>query len=221
MVELTAEYIFAIHKEIEETFPTVQKGIDKPGLVEAIVERPSQLLFGKLEPFDNIFTKAASLMEAIIRLHPFTDGNKRTGLLAAFAYLYVNGYYLAIPLDAVRFTVRIASEENPDQEKITQLINEIAQWLKYRTGKNDNDFLGKAVIYSFLPIMGLIILSKIGFKKYVKKKLDYWFSVKEHPEYEKEMGNIVSFLIGKVKRTYDEVIQRREDEKRKKKKQLK
>ncbi|MGI0075743.1 MAG: hypothetical protein ACREA5_07360, partial [Nitrosotalea sp.] len=70
---------------------------------------------------------------------------------------------------------------------------------------------------SFLPIIGLLILNKIGFKKYVKRKLDYWFSVKEHPEYEKEIGNIASFLIGKVKRTYDEVMQRRVDEKHKKK----
>src|SRR5579872_3846395 len=136
MTDLPPDIIKRIHDVVEQTFPTVTKGIKDKGLVDAAAQRPN-ITIGNHSPFDDIYSKAASLMEAVIRWHPFIDGNKRTGLLSAFLYLYVNGHYLAIPLDAVRFTVRIADNRNQEWEETKKIIDEIAKWLKEHTGNDD------------------------------------------------------------------------------------
>ena len=40
----------------------------------------------------SVFDLAAAYCLGIIRNHPFVDGNKRAGLLAANAFLHLNGY---------------------------------------------------------------------------------------------------------------------------------
>jgi death-on-curing protein len=81
-------------------------------MLDAIAARPNQIIYGHI-PFDNTFMKCASLLEGIIRWHPFTDGNKRTGLLTAISYLEINGYMLATPLDAIAFAVSVAEGRQP------------------------------------------------------------------------------------------------------------
>jgi death on curing protein len=71
-------------------------GVRDKGVLEAAVARPWAAYGGK-ELFPTLFDKAAALMEAVIRRHPFVDGNKRTGLLAGAALLYLAGYDLAAP----------------------------------------------------------------------------------------------------------------------------
>jgi death-on-curing protein len=220
MTDLTPDLIKQIHNVVEQTFPTVTRGIKDKGLIEAAAQRPN-LVLGNYTPFDDLYTKAASIMEAITRWHPFIDGNKRTGLLAAFLYLYGNGRYLAIPLDAVRFTVKIAENQNREWEDTKKLIDEIAKWLKEHTGENDNDFVIKALRYSFLPSLKLWLMSKFGFKKRAQKKLEYWFAVDVHEDYAKEIGNISNFLMDIMNRSMKEVLEKRKVEKQLKKQQSK
>jgi death on curing protein len=86
--DLTYDEIVNIHLEIEARFsPNIHKGIQNPGLLESIAKRPSQGSYYYHVPFPDIYSKCASLMEAIIQWHPFFDGNKRTGLAVAFAYM--------------------------------------------------------------------------------------------------------------------------------------
>ena len=66
----------------------------------------------------------------------FHDRNKRTGLLCAFFYLYTNQHYLAIPIDAVGFTQKIAATKSLEQDDIDKLIDEIETWLKKYTAKD-------------------------------------------------------------------------------------
>ena len=194
VVSLTADDIRLIHSVVEEQFPSVVGGIKDNGLIESIAERPNQRLFGIMEPFDDIFSKAACLMEAIARWHPFIDGNKRTGLLAAFSFLYRNGYYLVIPLSSVKFTVKIADTQGLDQETTIKLIKEISSWLQKRSARNANDYFRLIAAYHILPISLLIFLERIGFRKYVGKKVADWFAIASHPEYEKEIENVARFL---------------------------
>ena len=80
---------------------------DKESLLAAI-ERPWQASFGK-EHFASPFEKAAALMESIIRRHPFTDGNKRTGTASASYLLSTFGYELeAEQRDLEDFAVSVA-----------------------------------------------------------------------------------------------------------------
>jgi len=50
------------------------------------VDKPFLVLYGQ-EQYRGAFLKAAVLIEAIIRGHPFTDGNKRTGYLSGITLL--------------------------------------------------------------------------------------------------------------------------------------
>ncbi len=71
-------------------------GVRDTGSLDAAAARPYGGYGGK-ELFPTPFDKAAALMESVIQRHPFVDGNKRTGLLAGAALLYVAGYDFAAP----------------------------------------------------------------------------------------------------------------------------
>ncbi len=75
--------------------------------------------------YPNLFSKAAALLDSLIRDHPFPDGNKRIGIAAAF-FLRQNGYRLtALPEDLGAFAL-CGVESSPE-------IPEIGNWLKERS----------------------------------------------------------------------------------------
>ena len=174
----------------------VFKGIKDQGLVNAIAERPSLNLYKSLIPYDNIFTKAASIIEGIIRLHPFYDGNKRTALLAVIAYLELNGYSMVIPLSAVRFTVKIAKIQENDPETNAKLILKIAKWIKKLSAKpNSKTIIWKSFCYFALPLIGVLIIfiPTLGILSGII--MSRWMAYDVYPEYRKEYKQIVTFLI--------------------------
>jgi len=194
--DLSAEDIKLVHRELEKKFPLMLKGIQQEGLIQAVIERQNTKLYGSDEQYEGVYKKAAALMEAITRWHIFNDGNKRTGLLCAFLYLYINKRYLVIPIDAVRFTQKIAATTDTDQDSIEKLIMEIASWLKQFSAENSKDFTRMAVKYTLLPSVKLTIMKIFGMNKRVQKRLDYLFATDAHPEYKKEMEHTFSFLSG-------------------------
>lgn len=184
MKRLTAQDIQNIHLLLEQEFPTMTRGLEKQGLAEAIIEKINREFV--IPENENIFLEAATIMEAITRWHIFTDGNKRTGLTAAFTLLYVNDYYLAIPIDAVRFTVNVASNIENEQEDTQKLVKEIADWLQKYSSREIGEFASKVWQYSLWPTMKLVILDFIGCKKYAKRKKQEYFMIKGHEDYEKK-----------------------------------
>jgi len=211
MNNLSEEDIKLIHLELESKFPLMLKGIDKEGLIQAAIDRQSVSPYGSEEQYKDIYKKAAALMEAITRWHIFHDGNKRTGLLCAFLYLYTNKYYLAIPIDAVRFTQKIASTEGVEQEEIEKLIEEIATWLEKYTAEDSPGFTIKVLKYNLFPALKLSILHFLGFKKYVQRRIDYLFVTKAHPEYKQESTQVFSFLKGLMQESMIKIAEIKKD----------
>jgi death-on-curing protein len=72
----------------EET--TGNPGVREPGLIGSAVARPGTSVFGA-DAYPGLWAKAAALMHSIVANHPFVDGNKRTGLVAAVVFLARNG----------------------------------------------------------------------------------------------------------------------------------
>lgn len=74
-------------------------GVRDEGLLDSALARARNLsAYG--DP--TIFDLAAAYAYGIIRNHPFVDGNKRTGLMAAYTFLRLNGYQLrAAEVEAV------------------------------------------------------------------------------------------------------------------------
>jgi len=65
-------------------------GVRDLHLLEAAAARPQATFEGK-DLYSDIFSKAAALLDSIIRNHPFLDGNKRTAIGAACLFLERNG----------------------------------------------------------------------------------------------------------------------------------
>ncbi len=80
------------------------------GLLESALDRPRNLLAYGDNP--SLFDLAAAYCAGIVRSHPFVDGNKRAGLLAAVAFLDLNGYvFRPTEADAVLVTMALATGE--------------------------------------------------------------------------------------------------------------
>jgi len=84
-------------------------GIRDTGLLSSALARPqNQAVYG--EP--SVFDLAAAYAFGIIRNHPFVDGNKRTGFLAAYVFLDLNGWELmASEAEAVVAVLALAAKE--------------------------------------------------------------------------------------------------------------
>ncbi len=98
-------------------------GIRDAGLLSSALARPQgQAVYG--EP--SVFDLAAAYAFGIIRNHPFVDGDKRTGFLAAYVFLDLNGWELmATEAEAVAAVLALASSEMDEAG--------FADWLKTKS----------------------------------------------------------------------------------------
>jgi len=99
-------------------------GIRDAGLMESALNRPRNLhAYGSSE----LFTLAASLACEIVKNHPFVDGNKRTGFLAAALFLEANGLsFQASEEEVVERTLALAAGAIGEEE--------YADWLRRSCG---------------------------------------------------------------------------------------
>ena len=65
-------------------------GLRDRGLLESAVAQP-QATFDGAFVHEDLFAMAAAYLFHIVSNHPFVDGNKRAGLLAALVFLDLNG----------------------------------------------------------------------------------------------------------------------------------
>ncbi|MCH7943558.1 MAG: type II toxin-antitoxin system death-on-curing family toxin [Proteobacteria bacterium] len=80
------------------------------GLLESAVNKPRNLHAYGSDP--SIFDLAAAYCAGIVHNHPFVDGNKRAGLLAAHVFLDMNGQiFRPVEADAVKVIVALAAGE--------------------------------------------------------------------------------------------------------------
>jgi len=75
-------------------------GLRDRGGLEAAAARP-RMTFGGDDLYADVAAKAAALMHSIVMNHPFVDGNKRVGAMAAELFLVVNAQRLEAPDEAL------------------------------------------------------------------------------------------------------------------------
>ncbi|MEQ9814381.1 MAG: type II toxin-antitoxin system death-on-curing family toxin [Azospirillaceae bacterium] len=85
---LSRAIIMALHHESIARYGGAD-GIRDEGLLESALGRPLNL--SAYDPEASIFDLAAYYCAGVVKNHPFVDGNKRTGLLAARTFLTLNG----------------------------------------------------------------------------------------------------------------------------------
>ena len=120
-VYLTAEQILFLHDRlIRETGGS--HGVRDLSLLLSAVSRPQSTFEGR-NLYPDIYNQAAALMVSLVRNHPFVDGNKRTGVVAAGLFLRINGFRLVSQQEElVAIAVRVATGRIQ--------LDELAGWLR-------------------------------------------------------------------------------------------
>jgi death-on-curing protein len=105
---ITLVDVFHLHKNSIKDFGG-SPGIRNINSLKSAVSRPFQS-FEDVELYPSVFEKTAAIFESLIKNHPFVDGNKRTGFLAAYALLYRNRFELVASKDkAYDFVIQVSS----------------------------------------------------------------------------------------------------------------
>lgn len=120
MIWLDHDMVNTFHRESLTLFGG-KDGLRDAGLLESALARPQNLAL--YEPESNVFRLAASYCHGIVKNHPFVDGNKRTGTLAAVAFLALNDIDVTFDEpEIVVMVIGLASSE------VTE--TEFANWLR-------------------------------------------------------------------------------------------
>ena len=111
-VWITREDCLAYHESLLERFGGLS-GIRDESLLDSALNRPKHLLtYGK----PSIFQMAASYAHGIVKNHPFLDGNKRAGFIAAALFIETNGFRFEAPEEeAVLETLSLAAGETSEE----------------------------------------------------------------------------------------------------------
>ena len=98
-------------------------GVRDEGLLASALDKPKNL-YAYEKP--SIPDMAASLAAGIILNHPFNDGNKRTGFLAAATFIESNGYkFIASEQSVLEKTLALAALEIDEQSYATWLSDNV------------------------------------------------------------------------------------------------
>ena len=102
-----------MHEKLIERFGGLQ-GIRDEGLLDSALNKPLHVFnYGK----PTVFELAASYALGIVKNHPFLDGNKRTGFVAAALFIEANGFsFQATEEEAVLETLALAAGERTEAD---------------------------------------------------------------------------------------------------------
>ena len=200
---LTSQEIIFIHEIIEKAFG-LPRGHIRTGDLETLLQKIEGV------PFSNkthdLFTQASYLFEGIIRLHIFTDGNKRTALESTRQFLNRNGHVFVVPLSGTNYIYKIARDKTRDTEK---LVLDIASWLEPHSPKIQEWYKINALlfIYLYAPVAIMKFFSKIKLNRISRFVLHRYLTTEDpkvtefmYSIYEKQL-NLFKLSKEQAKRT--------------------
>jgi len=116
---ITVEDCLSFHDKLLARFGGAG-GVRDLGLLDSALARPRHM-FAHGSP--TLFDMAAAYAHGIVSTHPFLDGNKRSGLLAAALFLEANGVRFAVAEEeAVVRMLALATD--------TLTVKDFAAWLR-------------------------------------------------------------------------------------------
>ena len=95
------------------------------GLLGAAVARPRTTVFGD-DAYPDLWTKAAALLQSVVKGHPLVDGNKRLGWLATATFLEINevGVTSISNEDVYRFVMDVAAGKD-DVDRLADALRRL------------------------------------------------------------------------------------------------
>ena len=105
---LTVDDVLSLHANQVARYGG-DRGVRDLGLLESAVAQPRVSFGGELLHGD-IFAMAAAYLFHLVQNHPFIDGNKRVGAVAALVFLDLNGIEIAAPEGSLHdLTISVAT----------------------------------------------------------------------------------------------------------------
>ncbi len=101
-------------------------GIRDMALLQSVLAMPRMGMGGTYFHADLIEMAGAYLFH-IVKNHPFVDGNKRVGVVAAFIFLKMNGYDLKMTNPAFEKMARQVAAETLDKAGVTMILRKYAK----------------------------------------------------------------------------------------------
>ena len=109
---LTLEEIIAIHRDQIARYGGAE-GVRDWGLLHSAMATPAASFGGQFLHSD-LYEMAAAYLFHIVQNHPFIDGNKRVGAVAAYVFLALNNMRLTAREDAyAELVLSVARGERP------------------------------------------------------------------------------------------------------------
>lgn len=122
-VYLSLAQVIRIHGRQVEAFGG-PSGVRDRGALEAALARP-QMTFDGEDLYPDVAAKSAALLHSLVQNHPFVEGNKRVGAMAAELFLLANDFVLDANDDAiVRMVLEVARGR--------LAVEAIAIWMRQR-----------------------------------------------------------------------------------------
>jgi death-on-curing protein len=120
---LTPYDLLLIHQALIEEFGGMP-GVTDDGFqrLEAAAAAPRQSMFGQ-DLYPDMAAKAGALAHAIVRGHPFSDGNKRVAVAALDLMLSLNGAALRADNEAV-YALAMAAAAGMGREELTAWVRQ-------------------------------------------------------------------------------------------------
>ena len=105
-------------------------GIRDVDLLKSALGMPPATYSGEFLHTD-VFEMAAAYLYHLVRNHPFLDGNKRTGAVAALVFLLLNGYECEAPEDDLAVLVLAVARGEFEKSEVTAFLR---RWCRLLIG---------------------------------------------------------------------------------------
>ncbi len=125
IIFLSLDEVIEIHRDMIERYGG-SLGVRDMGLLESAVAMP-QAGLGDQYFHSDLFEMAAAYLFHIVRNHPFVDGNKRTGAMAAFTFLKLNRRTLIAKESAFERVVRKVAEGKIAKGRVADFLRNNSQ----------------------------------------------------------------------------------------------
>ena len=117
---LTIEDVLAIHADQVERYGG-DAGVRDIGLLDSAIAQ-TKASFGGAYLHEDVYAMAAAYLFHIVQNHPFIDGNKRTGAVAALLFFDINGVEINVPVGSLYDLVIGIAEGRIDKPAIAATL---------------------------------------------------------------------------------------------------
>lgn len=114
---LTLSEVLEVYHQVMAQSGGAEGLLHLPALESALAQ--PQMTFDSEELYPTLVDKAAALGYALIKNHPFLDGNKRTGHAAMEIFLVLNGYEIRATVDEQEYIILQVAASEIDREEFT------------------------------------------------------------------------------------------------------